>query len=59
MSSLVGLFIGHYVSSACVLHVAEVDGMEGGVGVFGRGSQVHASFHLGIKLVSLVFLHVA
>ena len=52
----VGLFVEHYVTSVDVLHVAEVDEMEGGVGVFGRGSQVHASFHLGIKLVSLVFL---
>ena len=55
----VGLFIEYYVSSVDVLHVAEVDEMEGGVGVFGRGSQIHASLHLGVELVAFVFLHVA
>jgi hypothetical protein len=54
----VGLFIECYVSSVDALHIAEVGEMEGGVGVFGRGPQIHASFHLGIELASLVFLHV-
>ena len=55
----VGLFIRHCASSARVPHVAEVAVMEGGVGVIGGGSQIHASFHFGIiKLEPLVLFHV-